>query len=132
MIYIVFGGGLTLIASPIVGRLADTYGKVKIYRIIAPVSGLLLLAITHLPPVPVTVAVVVFGSLMVCNVGRMIAAVALITGSVEPRLRGGFMSANSSVQHIACGFGSYVGGMIIRVRRRTAASRILERSVGLP
>ena len=35
LIYIV-GGGLTLIAAPIVGRLADRYGKLKIYRIIAP------------------------------------------------------------------------------------------------
>ena len=112
VIYVV-GGVLTLIASPIVGRLTDQFGKLTIYRIIAPMSAMLLLTITHLPKVPVLVAVVVFGLLMVSNVGRMIAAMAMITGSVEPRQRGGFLSANSSVQHMACGVGSYLGGIII-------------------
>ncbi len=109
----VFGGALTLVASPIVGWFTDKFGKLLIYRIIAPVSALLLLAITHLPRVHIGVAVLVFGSLMVSNVGRMIAAMAMITGSVEPRRRGGFLSANSSVQHLACGVGAYLGGTII-------------------
>ena len=112
LIYVV-GGVLTLIAAPAVGQLTDKFGKLLIYRIIAPVSAVLLLAITHLPHVPVTVAVIVFGSLMVSNVGRMIAAMAMITGSVERHRRGAFLSANSSVQHIACGVGAYLGGLII-------------------
>ena len=58
---------------------------------------------------------------MVSNVGRMIAAMAMITGSVDPRRRGGFMSANSSVQHIASGLGASLGGMIIS---ETADKRI--------
>jgi MFS transporter, DHA1 family, inner membrane transport protein len=45
------GGGLTLFAAPIIGRLADWYGKLTIYRIIIPASSLLLLVITYLPRV---------------------------------------------------------------------------------
>ena len=112
LVYIA-GGGLTLIAAPIIGRLADRYGKLLVYRLIAPASALLLVVITHLPPVPVAVAVAVFGALMVCNVGRMIAAMAMITGSVEPHRRGAFLSANSSVQHVAAGLGAYLGGIIV-------------------
>ncbi len=112
LIYIV-GGGLTLFAAPVFGKLADRFGKLRIYRIIAPVSAVLLVAVTTLPRVHVAVAVVVFGSLMVSNVGRMIAAMAMITGSVEPRRRGGFMSANSSIQHIASGLGASLGGIIV-------------------
>ena len=112
LVYIA-GGGLTLIAAPIIGRLADRYGKLLVYRLIAPASALLLIVITHLPPVPVAVAVAVFGALMVCNVGRMIAAMAMITGSVEPHRRGAFLSANSSVQHVAAGLGAYLGGIIV-------------------
>ena len=78
-----------------------------------PVSALLLLVITHLPPVPVHVAVAVFGALMMCNVGRMIAAMAMVTSSVEPRRRGAFLSVNSSVQHVASGIGAYLGGVIV-------------------
>lgn len=112
LIYVV-GGGLTLFAAPVVGRLADRFGKLNVYRIIAPASAALLLAITNLPRVHVAVAVIVFGLLMVCNVGRMIAAMAMITGSVAPHRRGGFLSANSSVQHMACGVGAYLGGIVI-------------------
>jgi predicted MFS family arabinose efflux permease len=43
----------------------------------------------------------------------MIAAMALITGSVEPHQRGGFLSANSSVQHIASGLAASGAGLII-------------------
>jgi predicted MFS family arabinose efflux permease len=51
------GGALTLITSPIIGRLADKYGKLFMFRIIIPLSVVLLLLITHLPRVPVAVAV---------------------------------------------------------------------------
>lgn len=112
IIYVV-GGALTLFAAPIVGRWTDRFGKLVIYRWIAPCSALLLLAITHLPRVPVAVAVIVFASLMVSNVGRMIAAMAMITGSIDPKRRGGFMSANSSIQHIASGFAASIGGEVI-------------------
>jgi MFS transporter, DHA1 family, inner membrane transport protein len=112
IIYIV-GGGLTLLASPTLGRLADRVGKLKMFRLVCPVSAMLLLGITHLPPVPTVVAVAIFGALMVGNVGRMIPAMAMVTSSVEPRRRGGFLSANSSVQHVAAGLGAYLGGIII-------------------
>ncbi len=95
------------------GKLADQHGKLRVYRLIAPLSAVLLLAITYLPPVPTIVAVAVVSSLMVSNAARMIAAMAMITGSVRPGLRGGFMSANSSIQHIASGIGAYVGGLVI-------------------
>ena len=43
----------------------------------------------------------------------MIAAMAMVTSSVEPSRRGAFLSANSSVQHVAAGLGSYLGGIIV-------------------
>jgi predicted MFS family arabinose efflux permease len=101
------------LSSPVIGRLADRFGKLKIYRFLSPVSALLFLAITHLPPIGVAVIVMVNAALMVCNAGRMVAAMALMTGSVEPQRRGGFLSANSSVQHIASGLAAYLGGAII-------------------
>jgi predicted MFS family arabinose efflux permease len=107
----------TLLGSRLIGRLTDQIGKLIVYRFIAPISAFLLIAITHLhhfPNMTVEIAVVLFGAMMVSNVGRMIAAMAIITGGVEPQRRGGFLSANSSVQHIASGFGAYLGGIIIQ------------------
>jgi len=109
----VAGGLLTLFAAPMIGRLADRYGKLIVYRSIAPISATLLVVITHLPAVHVSIAIGVFGALMVSNVGRMVAAMAMVTSCVEPNRRGAFLSANSSVQHVASGFGAYVGGLIV-------------------
>jgi predicted MFS family arabinose efflux permease len=107
------GGTLTLFTAPVIGRLADKYGKLPVYCVIVPGSAFLMVVITHLPPVPVVLAVAVFGALMMCNVGRMIAAMAMVTSSVEPRRRGAFLSVNSSVQHVASGIGAYLGGVIV-------------------
>jgi predicted MFS family arabinose efflux permease len=120
LVYIA-GGALTLVAAPVIGRLADSYGKLTVYLATIPGAALMLLVMTHLPPVPVAVAVAAFGALMVFNVGRMIAAMAMITSSVEPRRRGAFLSANSSVQHVASGLGSYLGGIIVS---QSAAGKI--------
>jgi predicted MFS family arabinose efflux permease len=109
----VAGGALTLGASPVIGRMADRYGKLRVYRLIAPLSAVLMFVITSLPQSPAAVAIGVFGCLMVTNAGRMIAITALIISSVEPRRRGGFMSANSSIQHIGGGIGASIGGLII-------------------
>jgi MFS transporter, DHA1 family, inner membrane transport protein len=107
------GGCLTLFSAPWIGRLADRYGKLRVFRIVAPVSAVMTLAITNLVPVPDAIAIAVMAGLMVSNTGRMVAAMAMITSSVEPHRRGGFLSANSSVQHLAIGFGSYIGGLVI-------------------
>jgi len=113
LIFIV-GGTLTLGSSPLLGKLADRFGKLRVYRILTPFSAVWFMLITNLPMVGVVTIVSIYGALMVCNVGRMIAAMAMITGSVEPHRRGGFLSANSSVQHIASGLAAYGGGLIIR------------------
>jgi DHA1 family inner membrane transport protein len=112
LVYIM-GGALTLVGAPLVGRLADRHGKLQVYRVVAPMTAVLMLVVTNLPEVNLAVAVGVVGLFMVCNAGRMVAAMAMITGSVEPRLRGGFMSANSAVQHIAAGLGSLIASTIV-------------------
>jgi predicted MFS family arabinose efflux permease len=50
---------------------------------------------------------------MVCSSGRVVPAMAMLTATVEPHQRGGFMSINSSVQQLSSGFAAWVSGMII-------------------
>jgi MFS transporter, DHA1 family, inner membrane transport protein len=109
----VTGGILTLIGAPLIGRLADRYGKLPVYRVVATIAIVLIFVVTNLPRVPLAVAVGVVGLFMLSNAGRMVAALTMITGSVERRLRGGFMSANSAVQHLASGLGAAIGGQIL-------------------
>ncbi len=125
------GGVLTLVGAPLIGRLADHYGKVPVYRVVAAIAAVLMLVITNLPVVPVSIAVSVFGALMLCNAGRMVAGLAIVTSSVEPSRRGGFISANSAVQHFASGLGAFVSGKII-VTTPQGAWRISARSDSWP
>ncbi len=112
LIYIV-GGVVTLVAAPAVGRLADRFGKLRVYSSIAPISGVLMLAVTNLPRVSLAAAVGVVACLMASNAGRMVVAMAMVTSCVEPRRRGTFMSLNSSVQHLSSGLAAYLGGAIL-------------------
>jgi predicted MFS family arabinose efflux permease len=109
------GGILSFIGAPLIGRLADQFGKLRVYRAVASISACLMLAVTNLPHVPPAVAVAVVGTLMLSNAGRMVAALSMITSSVESRFRGGFMSANSAVQHLGSGLGAVLGGLIVVV-----------------
>jgi DHA1 family inner membrane transport protein len=73
----------------------------------------MLIVVTNLPPLPSALAIAVVAGLFVTNSGRMIPAMAMVTSSVPPQSRGGFMSANSSVQHIASGLGTLLASAII-------------------
>jgi DHA1 family inner membrane transport protein len=110
--YIV-GGLMAMIGSPVAGMLSDRLGKLKVYRVVAPLFAVMILITTNLPAVPLGVAVLVMGGLMVTNSGRTVPAMAMITSSVESHRRGGFLGANSAVQHIAAGMGASVAGMIL-------------------
>ena len=107
------GGIVTLVGMPLIGRLADRYGKLRTFRWVIPANACLLLGMTCLPVVPLPVVLLMVAATMVSNAGRMVPAMAMITSSVEPRLRGGFMGANSAIQHLAAGVGTSIGGLIL-------------------
>lgn len=108
----VAGGLLTLVGSPWIGRLADRHGTWEVFRGVVPVSAAMMVVISHLPRVGVWCAAAVTAVLMLANTGRMVAAMALVTAAVEPARRAGFMSVNSSIQHVACGIGTAIGAAI--------------------
>jgi MFS transporter, DHA1 family, inner membrane transport protein len=107
------GGIMTLIGSPIIGRISDRLGKPPVYRVMAIAAAIVYLTITHLPPVHFAWAMISMALLMLCNGGRMVPAMAMITSSVEPARRGSFLGAYSAVQHLSAGLGSYVAGKLL-------------------
>lgn len=112
LIYL-FGGGFTFFTSPWVGRQADKYGKPKVFKTAAILSIFPVLAITLLPQVPLYVILTVVVVFFITVNGRVVPAMAMVTGAAEPQLRGRFMSVNSAVQQLSSGVASYAAGLII-------------------
>lgn len=111
-IYLI-GGVLTMFSSPFFGRLADKKGKLKVYSLAALVNIIPILIITHLPPVPIWVALCVTGTFFVTSNARFVPAQALITSVVPPSERGSFMSINSAVQAVTNGFATILTGLLV-------------------
>lgn len=109
LVYLV-GGCCTVLSSPLIGRLSDRFGKHGVFAAVALASTLPILVVTHLPPVPLALALVCTTAFMVLVSGRFVPATALITGAVQPQDRGGFMSLNSSLQSFAGAIATAIAG----------------------
>jgi predicted MFS family arabinose efflux permease len=109
-----WGGIATLLTLPLVGRLADHFGKLLVFRILVVATLVTIAAVTNLPAglsVPAVLALTT--AFMVTTAGRMVPAMALITASAAPRERGSFMSLNATVQHIALAVASAISGLLL-------------------
>ncbi|MDR7306305.1 MFS transporter [Rhodoferax saidenbachensis] len=107
------GGVATLVSARWVGRVADSWGKFKTFRVMAVAVVVPMLATTLLGPVGLYWALPVSTLFFVCMSGRMIPGMAMLTSAANPALRGTFMTLNSAVQSAAMGVAALVGGAII-------------------
>lgn len=111
-VYLV-GGALTFFTSPLVGRLADRYGKVPVFTLATLATVPVLLLITRLGPTPLPLVLTLTAVLFVVMGGRFVPATALATTVVPPQQRGSFMSLNTSIQQLAAGAAAYLAGLIV-------------------
>jgi predicted MFS family arabinose efflux permease len=109
----VCGGVASLVALNVVGKLADRFGKLPVFRVLAVGAVLPTLLVTNLPPVSLAAALAASTLFMVLTAGRMVPAMALITSCVVPRYRGSFLSLNASVQQFALALAALVAGAIL-------------------
>jgi predicted MFS family arabinose efflux permease len=109
-----FGGATTLLTLTWIGRLADSYGKLLVFRIFATATLILIAVITNLPAgLSIPAVLLVTTGLFIATSGRMVPAMAMITASAAPRDRGGFLSLNAAVQHLTSGLATVIAGAII-------------------
>jgi predicted MFS family arabinose efflux permease len=109
------GGTATLFTARFIGRLADRYGKVLVYRLVATAAVLPLAAVTQVGVVPLWVWVTCTTAFFILVSGRMIPAMAIVTSAAQPALRGTFMSLNGTTQSLAMGLATTLAGFVIDV-----------------
>jgi MFS transporter, DHA1 family, inner membrane transport protein len=112
--YIYLVGGLcTIVCSPIIGMLADRFGRLKIFTIFGTLVIIPIVAITNLTPVPLWIALVIAGIFFIFSNGRMVPSTTMETAVIQPEMRGSYMSIRSSVQQLTSGLASFMAGMIL-------------------
>jgi predicted MFS family arabinose efflux permease len=111
-IYLV-GGALTIFSSPFIGRLADRYGRQKVFTFTVLMASIPVYFITNLGQSPIVLVLAITSLFFIFGAGRMIPSTAMITSSVKPQNRGSFMSFNSACRQMTNGFAAYLAGLII-------------------
>ena len=109
------GGLATLMSSRFIGHLADRYGKVRVFKVLAILSLAPILITTNLTPIPLWMVLINSTAFFVLVSGRMIPAMAIVTQMVDNKIRGTFMSLIGSVQMLASGFASVIAGVIVTI-----------------
>jgi len=107
------GGAATLIGMPRFGRMADRYGKLVVFRVLALLTGVGIFCLTHLQTNNLAVTLAATTLFMVVTSGRMVPAMAMITSTAAPSYRGSFLSVNAAVQQGACGLASVIAGKFL-------------------
>ncbi len=107
------GGIGTIITARIVGKLTDRLGSFTMFRFLALVSMIPILALTHLPPVSVGIALTVTTLFTMFGSARFIPAMTMVSGVVKPEERGTFMSLENAGRQFASGAASQTAGLII-------------------
>jgi predicted MFS family arabinose efflux permease len=110
------GGIATLMSSGFIGHMADKYGKLKVFRVLAVISLIPLIVTTNLPVTPLWIVLINSTAFFILVSGRMIPAMAMVSQVADNKIRGTFMSLVGSVQMLSSGIASVVAGAVVTIR----------------
>ena len=109
----VAGGAASFFSSRAVGKLADRYGRRRVFVGAALLAFIPVLVMTHLPDWPFIGLLLFFPCFMVVLSSRMVPMQALMTTVPDAKVRGAFLSANSAVMSVGTGAGAWIGGLLL-------------------
>lgn len=105
-----FGGIATIITSNIVGKLADKYGKFKVFVISVISAFPFIFIVTNMPIWPLWLVLFIFAVWFAATTARSVPAQAMVTQSVTAQTRGSFMSFSSCLQSLGTGIATMLSG----------------------
>jgi predicted MFS family arabinose efflux permease len=112
LIYLVTGL-CSIVAGPLVGRLADRWGKYALFCAGSVLSMVMVVVYTHLGVTPLSLVIVVNALLFIGVTSRIITASALTSAVPDLPSRGAFMAVNASVQQFSGGLAAGAAGLIV-------------------
>ncbi|MFQ3597475.1 MAG: MFS transporter [Chloroherpetonaceae bacterium] len=112
LLYIV-GGCFTFLVSYPTGWLSDHFGKWTLFFGISLLLVPLTLLFTTMPTSSFVLMLFIFVLFMSLSRARRIPALALITSSVPPTVRAGFMSVNASFEQLFSGLAASLASLLV-------------------
>lgn len=112
VIYLV-GGTASIFSSIFFGKIADRFGKKRIFVIAAILSAIPIYWVTTLNEASLLQATLVVTSFFIIMGGRLTPAMTLITSTCVPKNRGSFLSLVGSVQQLSAAVAAALAGMIV-------------------
>ena len=113
-------GIATLLIMPIIGKMSDKLNKMTIFTFASIWMILVVVIYTNMGPTSLWLVIIVNVTMMIGIMGRMVPSMALVTALPEMHDRGAFMSINSSLQQLAGGIASIIGGLIVVQQTKTS------------
>jgi len=112
MIYLITGI-CSMIAGPLIGRLSDAIGSIKIFTIGSILTIIIVVIYCNFGVTPLWIIILMSVLMFVGITSRMISSTALVSGVPAPADRGAFMGVNASISQISGGIASSIAGMIV-------------------
>jgi predicted MFS family arabinose efflux permease len=106
-------GVVTIIAGPLLGKVADTIGKYRLFVFGSLAGAALVLYYCNLGRAPLVTVLILNAVLFVAITSRMISAQALISAVPDMPDRGAFMSVSAGLQQYAGAVASALAGVIV-------------------
>lgn len=107
------GGAATIVTAPIIGKLTDRLGVMKVFTVVMIISFIPTYMITNMGFISIYVALTWTTLFFIFASGRMISPNAIITAAAPVANRGSFMSIKSALQQLAIFTSSIISGMIV-------------------
>jgi predicted MFS family arabinose efflux permease len=106
-------GICTIFFGPLIGKAADSVGKLPVFLAGSVLTIAMVLVYTHLGPVPLWLLILVNVVLFVGIFSRMIPFQALVSAVPDPAQRGAFNAISAATQQLAGGLSSLAAGHIV-------------------
>lgn len=106
-------GICTIFFGPMIGKVADAFGKFRVFALGTALSIIMVLIYTHLGPVSLPVLIIVNVIMFVGIFSRMIPFQALMSSVPVNTQRGSFSAISASIQQLSGGIAALAAGHIV-------------------
>ena len=112
LVYLV-GGLVTIFTGPRVGRLADRFGKLRVYRVLVICAAAIICFLTNTGPLSLWAVLVLAAFFFIFASGRFIPVQATVSLAVPTARRGAYMSLISCCRDLAAGITAAFGSQVV-------------------